>query len=121
MPFVIYFKINDLYFIIGLACPVSIQSLYDFVRIAPQLERQGRPNGPASAGQVLFQIMLRALAGDHLEVLVKTSEIIEPAFEAQLFYADPVVDKQFTGMPNPYFRDELGIGLTCSGFEIAAE
>jgi len=65
--------------------------------------------------------MLGTLPRDHLEILMKAGEIIEPALETKLLDADPVVDEQFAGMSHTYLREELGIRLTRTGFEIAAE
>ena len=70
---------------------------------------------------MFLQVVLRALARDHFEVLVKAGEIIKTALITELFDADPVVDKQFAGMPYPDLRQELGIGLARPGFEIPAE
>ena len=66
-------------------------------------------------------VELRALAGDHPEILVEAGKIIETAFIAELFDADPVVDEQLAGMPDAYFRQELGIGFSGPGFKIPAE
>ena len=65
--------------------------------------------------------MLGAFPCDHLEVLMEAGEVVEPTFETQLFDADAIVYKQFACMPHTYLREELRIGLTCTGFEIAAE
>ena len=70
---------------------------------------------------MLFHIELGAFAGDHPEILVEAGEIIEPALVAKLFDADPVVDEQFAGVADAYFRQELCIGLACPGFKVAAE
>ena len=70
---------------------------------------------------VFFEIVLRTLAGDHLEVLMEAGEIVEPALITQLLDADPVVDEQLAGMSYPDLRQELGIGLAGPGFEITAE
>lgn len=53
---------------------------------------------------MFFLVELRTLAGDHPEILVEAGEIIETAFIAKLFDADPVVDEQLAGMPDSYFR-----------------
>lgn len=65
--------------------------------------------------------MLGALAGNGLEMFVKTGEIIEPAFIAALLDADPVIDEQLAGMTYTYFRQELRVGLSCSGFKVPAK
>jgi len=71
--------------------------------------------------QMLLQIMLRALARDHLEVLVETGEVVEAALVAKLLDADAVVYQQPAGMSYPDLRHKLGIGLAGPGFEIPAE
>ena len=65
--------------------------------------------------------MLGTLPRDHLEILMKAGEIVEPALEAKLLDADPVVDKQFAGMPHTYLREELGIRLARTGLKVTAE
>src|SRR5450631_3939207 len=70
---------------------------------------------------MLLLIMLRALAGDDFEMLVKAGEIVEPALKAQLFDTDTIVNQQFAGVSHPYFRYELRPGLARTGFEITAK
>lgn len=65
--------------------------------------------------------MLWTLPRDHFEILMKAGEIIEPTLKTQLLDADPVVDKQFAGMPHTYLRKELRIRLARPGFKIPAE
>lgn len=71
--------------------------------------------------KMFFLVVLGALAGDHFEVLMEAGEIVETAFETELFDTDAVVDKEFTCMSYPDLRQELGIGFTCSGFKIPAK
>lgn len=65
--------------------------------------------------------MLRALARDHLEILMETRKIGKPAFKAQLLYTDPVIDQQLARMSHPYLRNKLRIRLAGAGLEISAE
>lgn len=74
-----------------------------------------------SINTMLFLVQQRALAGDRLEVLVETGEIIETALIAQLLDADPVVEEQFTGMAHPDLSEELGEGLTGPRLKITAK
>lgn len=65
--------------------------------------------------------MLGTFSRDHLEILMKAGEIVEPALETKLLDADPVVDEQFAGMSHTYLREELGVCLARTGFEVTAE
>ena len=70
---------------------------------------------------VLFLVVLRAFPRNGLEILMKAGEIVEPALITKLLDADPVVYEQLAGMTYPYFRQELRVGLACSGFKIPAK
>ena len=59
------------------------------------------------ACQVLLQVLLRTLAGDHPEIFVKAGEIIETAFKTELFNAQPVFNQELAGMTDAYFGKEL--------------
>ena len=52
---------------------------------------------------------------------MKAGEIIETAFIAELLDADIIFNQQLAGVTNPYFNQELGIGLAGARFEIPAE
>jgi hypothetical protein len=66
-------------------------------------------------------IVERAFTGDRLKIFMKTGEIIKAAFVTYLLYVDFIFNQQFTGMTYSYFINELRIGFSCSGFEIAAK
>ena len=65
--------------------------------------------------------MLRAFARDGFEMLMETGEIVKTALITELLDAESVVYKQFTGMTYAYFRQELRVGLSRSGFKIPAK
>ena len=65
--------------------------------------------------------MLRAFARNGFEMLMETGEIVKTALIAELLDAKPVVYKQFAGVTYTYFRQELRVGLPCSGFKIPAK
>jgi hypothetical protein len=66
-------------------------------------------------------IGLRGFAGDRAKVLVEAGKIGEAAFEAKLFNTDPVVEQEFAGVADTDLGQELGVGLSGPGFEVAAK
>lgn len=72
-------------------------------------------------GNKLFLITERAFAGDHFKVFVKAGKVVEAAFIAKLFDAQVVLNEQLAGLSYAYLDEELRIGLSGTGLEIAAE
>ena len=70
---------------------------------------------------MLLQIGLRGFSRNQPKIFVEAGEVVETALEAKLFDADAVIEQEFAGVADADLGDELGIGLTRAGFEIAAE